>query len=338
VSPVPLGLLLLVLAGAMNGSFTLPMKFTRQWAWENTWLAWTIFALCIFPPLLTISTVPQLGRVYAQVGAAAIFIPAACGAGWGVSQVFFGLAVDAVGIALAFSVILGSSAAVGSLIPLVHLHPEKILTSGGMLVLLGVAFVLAGVAVCAVAGRQREAALGQGPAGKPSVSKGLLFCLVSGLGSALVNIGLTYGKPVADSALNLGTAPLWAPNAVWLPLMCAGGVPNLLYCIYLNWKNHTGSKFGASGTVHYWILAAVMAFFWFGSTVMYGVSTVKLGELGTILAWPLFMSLIVITASVWGIVTGEWKSAGRRPLTVMLAGVGVLVIAIFVLSAAGRVL
>ncbi len=347
MSSVPFGLLLLVLAGAMNGSFTLPMKFTRSWAWENTWLAWTLFALCLFPPLLTLSTVPQLGDVYAQAGTAAVLIPAACGAGWGISQVFFGLAVEAVGIALAFSVILGTAAAVGSLIPLVHLHHEKIFTTGGLLVLLGVAFVLVGVGICAVAGRKREAALGlRGPGspagsaaeGKPSVLKGLLFCLVSGLGSALVNFGLAYGGPVIAAARNSGATALWAPNAVWLPLMCAGGVPNLIYCIYLMRKNGTGGKFGASGTAHYWVLAAVMAFFWFGSTVMYGVSTVKLGELGTVLAWPLFMSLIVITASVWGVVTGEWKNTGRQPLTVMLAGVGVLVIAIFVLSAAGRIL
>lgn len=322
----------------MNGSFTLPMKFTRQWAWENTWLAWTIFALGIFPPLLTLSTVPRLGEIYSQAGAAAIIIPAACGTGWGVGQVFFGLAVDAVGIALAFSVILGTAAAVGSLIPLIDQHREKILTGGGLLVLLGIALVLAGVGVCAVAGRKREAALGQGPGGKPSVSKGLLFCLFSGLGSALVNFGLAYGGPLITAARNAGASPLWAPNAVWLPLMCAGGVPNLIYCIHLMQKNRTGGKFGTSGTAHYWILAAVMAFFWFGSTVMYGISTVNLGELGTVLAWPLFMSLIVITASVWGVATGEWKSAGRQPLVVMFAGVGVLVVAIFVLSVAGRIL
>src|SRR5271168_4199516 len=127
VTSLPLGILLLVLAGAMNGSFTLPMKFTRQWAWENTWLAWTIFALGIFPPLLTFSTISHPGAVYAQPGMAPFeMIVLACGAGWGASQVFFGLAVDAVGIALAFSVILGISAAVGSLIPLVREHPEKI--------------------------------------------------------------------------------------------------------------------------------------------------------------------------------------------------------------------
>jgi len=196
-----------------------------------------------------------------------------------------------------------------------------------------------------VAGRKREAALGlpgqqasQGRGGKPPVSKGLHFCLCSGLGSALVNLGLTYGKPVSDAALRLGSAPLWAPNAVWLPLMCAGGLPNLVYCIYLARKNRTGSNFAVPGTHRYWLLAAVMAFFWFGSTVMYGVATVKLGDLGTVLAWPLFMSLIVITASIWCIATGEWKNAGRQPLLVMFAGVGVLVIAIFVLSAAVRIL
>jgi len=338
VSPAALGLIMLLLAGAMNGSFTLPMKFTRQWAWENTWLAWTVFALGIFPPLLTLSTVPKLGQVYAQAGVAAILIPAACGAGWGVSQVFFGLAVEAVGIALAFSVILGTAAAVGSLIPLVHLHPDKIFTNGGLLVLLGVTLVLAGVGVCAIAGRKREAALGQGPAGKPSVWKGMLFCLCSGLGSALVNFGLTYGKPVSDAALKLGAAPLWAPNAVWLPLMCAGGAPNLVYCLYLLQKNKTSARFGISGTRFYWLLAALMAFFWFGSTVMYGISTVKLGELGTVLAWPLFMSLIVITASIWGVITGEWRNTGAQPLRVMFAGVGVLILAICVLSVAGRML
>jgi L-rhamnose-H+ transport protein len=314
------------------------MKFTRQWAWENTWLAWTIFALGIFPPLLALSTIPRAAQVYARAGLAATVTVAACGAGWGVSQVFFGLAVDAVGIALAFSVILGTSAVVGSVIPLVHFHREKILTGGGLLVLLGIALVLAGVGVCAVAGRKREAALGRGPAGKPSVSKGLVFCLLSGLGSALVNFGLAYGGPLISAARRAGAMALWAPNAVWLPLMCAGGVPNLIYCLYLLRKHGTGTKFGAAGTHFYWLLAAVMAFFWFASTVLYGISTVKLGELGTVLGWPLFMSLIVITASFWGVATGEWKQAGTQPLLVMMAGVALLVIAIFVLSAAGRVL
>ena len=90
------------------------------------------------------------------------------------------------------------------------------------------------------------------------------------------------------------------------------------------------------GTGAYWFLAFVMAFFWFGSTLMYGIAKDYLGSWGTTLAWPMFMSLIVITASLLGILTGEWKSSGRKPLQIQLAGVAVLVMAVFVLSAASR--
>jgi L-rhamnose-H+ transport protein len=46
------------------------------------------------------------------------------------------------------------------------------------------------------------------------------------------------------------------------------------------------------------------------------------------------MSLIVIAASLLGIVTGEWKQTGRWPLAVQLTGVAALVVAIVSLSKA----
>jgi hypothetical protein len=45
---------------------------------------------------------------------------------------------------------------------------------------------------------------------------------------------------------------------------------------------------------------------------------------------------VVITAAVWGLITGEWRGSGKKPRIVMAIGVGTLVIAIFVLSFAGR--
>jgi L-rhamnose-H+ transport protein len=79
-----------------------------------------------------------------------------------------------------------------------------------------------------------------------------------------------------------------------------------------------------------------MAFFWFASTIMYGVASSKLGELGPVLGWPFFMSLIVIMASVFGFLTGEWKDAGKTPLRVQMAGVAILIVAVIVLSRAGQ--
>src|SRR5512142_939714 len=161
-----LGLLFLLSAGVANASFTLPMKFARKWAWENTWLVFSVLSLWIIPPIVTLLTVPDLDLTYGEVGKRVIAMVAACGFGWGFAQVFFGLAVDAIGIALAFSVILGLSAAVGSIIPLIRLHPEKIFSAVGIWVLVGVGLVVLGVAISAVAGRRRERAQGTQASGR----------------------------------------------------------------------------------------------------------------------------------------------------------------------------
>ncbi len=330
-----LGFSLLLLAGAMNGSFALPMKYTRKWAWENTWAVWTVFALFLFPPLLAYATVPELNSAYAQAGPRVVLMVAACGAGWGVAQVLFGLAVDAIGIALTFSIVLGLSAAIGSLIPLIRLHADKVATPAGLTVIAGVVLVLLGVSVCAVAGRKREAAVGA-VTGRPSMAKGLLLCAISGVAAALMNFGIAFSGPILEAAQHNGARKLWSPNAAFLPLMVAGGIPSLVYCFYLMCKNRTGMRFRESGSGGYWLLAAIMAFFWFASTILYGASTTTLGQLGAVLAWPLFMSLIVITATVWGAITGEWKNAGGKPVYIMTGGVVILVAAIFVLGLSSR--
>jgi L-rhamnose-H+ transport protein len=320
----------------MNASFTLPMKFTRSWAWENTWLAWTIYALVLLPPVVTFLTVPHLGEVYRNAGGGPVLLAAAFGAGWGIAQVFFGLAVDSIGIALTFSIVLGISAAVGSLLPLLRLHPGELFTAAGAGIVAGVILVVIGVGICAVAGRRREAALGGATRAKSSMSRGLLLSILCGFGASFVNFGLAFGHPLLVSAEKFGAESIWAPNTAWLPLMLAGAIPNLLYCGYLLSRNKTHGRFKSSGTGSYWLLALVMGIFWFGSTLLYGVSAGKLGSLGPVLGWPLFMSLIVITASLLGVATGEWKNTGQKPLRIQMTGVAFLIAAVFVLALASR--
>src|SRR5262249_61561787 len=151
---------ILLPAGGMKGSSPPQKKSPRRWAWENTWLVYTLFALGVFPPLITLATVPALGFVYAQAGVGPVVMVALFGAGWGISQVFFGLAVEAVGIALAFSIILGIAAVVGGLIPLIRLHPERGLTPGGIAFLLGIFLGLVRIWICAFAGAVRQGELG----------------------------------------------------------------------------------------------------------------------------------------------------------------------------------
>ena len=332
-----MGMVFLVLAGIMNASFTLPMKFTRRWAWENTWLAWTVFALLILPPIVTFATVPHLGGVYAAAPDGILLDVLLFGAGWGVAQVFFGLAVDAIGIALTFSLVMGISAAMGTLVPLVRLHPERLNSPAGHEVLGGVALVIAGVVLCAIAGRKREKALSIGAQKNKNAGVGLTLAILCGFGAAFVNFGLAFGAPLMETARQHGAGALSAANAVWMPLVFAGAVPNLLYCFWLLRRNRTSAKFG-SGGARPWGLAVVMAGFWVGSTLLSGAGTGVLGSWGPILGWPVFMSLIVIMATLLGIMTGEWKNSGRLPLRIQWTGVALLVLAVFVLANTSRYL
>ena len=330
------GIATLIIAGVMNASFTMPMKYTRKWAWENTWLVWTILALVVLPLVAALATIPNLSMVYRSASPEIIFEVCSFGAGWGVAQVFFGLAVDMIGITLAFSIVLGTSAAVGSLIPMVSLHRESLSSRAGLAVLGSIALILLGVMLCAIAGRIRENPNAQPGASQKQTSRGLLLAILCGLCASSMNLGVAFGTPLVELARSFGASRLFATNAVWLPLLVAGAVPNAAYCVWLLKRNRSGFKYRV-GRSH-WALAAIMAIFWFGSTLLYGLAAGQLGAWGPVLGWPLFMSLIVITATMLGMLTGEWKESGGFPIRIQWTGVTVLVLAIFILASATRYL
>src|SRR5277367_941974 len=180
------GIATLVIAGVANASFTIPMKYTRKWAWENTWLAWTVLALVVLPFAAAVATLPNLLMVYSSATLENILEVCGFGAGWGIAQVFFGIAVDMIGITLAFSVVLGTSAAIGSLIPMVFLHREHLNSTAGY-VIGAIVFVLLGVMLCAVAGGLRERSSVLSISSRKPTSQGLLLAVICGLGASLMN-------------------------------------------------------------------------------------------------------------------------------------------------------
>ena len=330
------GIVTLMIAGVMNASFAMPMKYARKWAWENTWLAYTVLALVVLPLAVALVTIPNLSMVYRLAPQDIVLEVFGFGAGWGVAQVLFGLAVDMIGITLAFSVVLGTSAAIGSLIPMVSLHRERLNSTAGYAVIGAIVFVLLGVMLCAAAGRLRDRPSVLSNSSKTPTSQGLLLAILCGLGASLMNLGIAFGTPLVNVAHSLGASGFNAINVVWLPLLLAGAVPNVLYCAWLMKRNRSGSRYRA-GRSH-WTLAAIMAIFWFGSVLLYGFAASQLGTWGPILGWPLFMSLIVISATILGMFAGEWKHCGPLPIRVQWTGVTVLVLAIFILAGSTRYL
>jgi L-rhamnose-H+ transport protein len=343
MSNVALAVCLTLVAGVLNGSFATPMKYARKWKWENIWSVWAVVGMLLFPWFMVYVTVPDVAGFYSQVGARELLLLIVFGVGFGLAQIFFGLGIAALGIALNFAIAIGLSTALGSLVPLIALHAEMIPTVKGLVIILGVALTLVGIVFCAVAGRHKEKAMQgmaqeepEGAARKMSFKTGLFICILAGVGSPLINFGLAFGAPLIARAAQMGVSPRSQANVIWAPLVTAALIPYLIYCIYLWKKNGTARLFRLPGTAIYYVFGAVMGILWFGSTVIYGAATAELASLGPILGWPLFMSSIIITSNIWGFVTGEWKSAGSKALSTMLGGILFLILGFVTLAVSGR--
>lgn len=319
---------LLITASVVNTGFAVSMKHTRRWNFENSWLVWAIFALLLLPLMLTLTTISSLPQVYANLGPVVLHV-AALGLAWGTSQIFLGMAVATVGIGVSFAVILGISAAAGSLVPLAGQGLGVLFTTGGLMVTAGLLVMLMGVGVCARAGWQRDTARCTSSIVR---TQGFIYCLLAGVGSGLMNVALVRGEPVISAAIVLGAHTVWAPNAVWLPFLASGAIPNVAYCLWLLHKNHSFGRYLDGQPQSCWQFALIMSVCWLGSAVLYALGISRLGTWGPVFAWPVYMSLIVIAGNIAGVLMGEWKSSCSVPLRQMAQGVGLLIVAVFILA------
>jgi L-rhamnose-H+ transport protein len=329
--------LLVLCAAIMNAAYALPMKLNKKWEWEHSWFAFSILGVGVVPSIIAMLTVPKLWSTYATVSGWTLAAMVLFGASWGVSLVFFGLALTRLGLAITFAVCLGTSAAVGALTPLIAQHADQIMTRQGGLIFLGVLMIIGGVALCGLAGKHREAALQQASASvRHGFWWGYLLAFVSGILGSMLNLGLAYGGSIQRAAQRHGASVAMMSNAVWLPCLYAGFLPGAIYCYILMRKRNNVSQLRLPGTWYYWFAAASMGLLWYGSIILYSISTVKLGALGTSIGWPLFLASIVVASTVFGALTGEWARTGTRPIRTMILGVSFLVLAIAILSYAGR--
>jgi len=322
------GLLLTLVAGVMNGSFPLPMKYMRKWAWENTWAVWSLVALLIVPWMLAITTVPRLAEVYAGVGTETLVRAVLFGALWGIAGFLFGLSVEMVGMSLTFAVVNGVSSAVGSLVPLLVLHPGKILTVGGLILAAGVVGVVAGVAICSCAASSRPGDEGA-PQSRERFRRGLLVCLACALLAPAFNLGFSFSQDIAARAVELGGAPAASTNAVLAVVLTGGFVMNMVYCLYRLKKNRSFARYAIPESGRYVLLGILMGLLWIVSYAMYGSATTRMGQFGTVAGWPILMAVMTVASGAWDAARGEWQG---RALRTMALGVFLLIAAVSAIS------
>ena len=330
------GLLVVALGAAMQGSFALPQKFIRGWAWEKMWLVYSVTAMIALPWLLIMAAIPEAWWAYPGVPGGVIARTALFGAGWGVGSVLFGLGIARVGMALAFAIIISLTAAVGSIVPLAVLHPDQLATRRGLLLFAGLAVVVIGVVLCSRAGAMKEAAAGRPATARGGFGRGLAICIASGIASPMMNFSFAFGGPIAEETRRLGSGPAAANFAVFAIAVSAGFLINAGYCVYLLARNRSWATGEAGRGWNNTLLAIAMGALWLFGFYCYGSGTAWLGSYGPILGWPVFMTVMVLVANFWGLATGEWRQAPQQALRLLKLGIAVLVLALVVIGAAAQ--
>jgi len=333
-----LAFLLIIVAGLMQGSYFLGLKYIGSWKWENIWALYAVFALIIMPIGLAFATVPHLSDVLSLAPRSDITRLFLYGVAWGVGSVLSGLGVDRLGLAMGVSVLIGVQAVIGSFVPLVANTPELVLQRKGLMVIAAVITLLVGLALVAFAGRERDRSRQVAETSSPQSGfvVGMLICLFSGIFSAMLNLGFAFSGSVSKASVALGASESSALNAVWAIALFGGFIPNVIYTGYLLTKNRTWSNYALPRTSLSWLVGFMMALLWYGGIILYGRGATGMGQVGVVIGWPLFMAIIILTSSLWGFITGEWTTANARAKGFMKAGLAVLIVASALLGVANR--
>ena len=333
-----IGLLIIAVGSMGQSSSYVPINKIKEWSWENFWLTQGVFAWLIFPFLgaLLATSLPEMFVIY-KANSAAAWQAIGYGALWGVGGLTFGLSMRFLGIALGQSVALGTTAALGTLIP--ALITGDLFSPKGLILLLAVAVTLVGIALVGYAGSLRSKNMTEEEKKKAikdfALKKGLLIALLSGIMSACFNLGLSAGIPIREAAVANGASDLFAQNPVTLLVTIGGFFTNLVYCLYMNKKNKTGSEIKrSSGAIlaNNLLFCALAGLLWYSQFFGLGMgqSFFKPGSVMMAFSWSILMSLNVVFSNVWGVILKEWKGAGNKAVTYLALGMAILIFSLII--------
>ena len=253
-----LGVVFHWLGGLASGSFYVPYKGVRKWAWEVYWLVGGVFSWLVCPWLLAGLMTSDLWGVLGRQSLGTLWWTYFFGAMWGVGGLTFGLTMRYLGMSLGMGVALGYCAAFGTLMPplLKSLFPsipvpETIAqiasTTPGVITLTGVAVCLLGIGISAMAGLTKERQMPEQEKKKAiaefNFSKGILVATFSGIMSAGFSFALTAGTPIGEASAAAGTSALWTGLPKLCVVLAGGFTTNFIWCMLLNFRNKTGYQY-----------------------------------------------------------------------------------------------
>ncbi|HRE52881.1 MAG TPA: L-rhamnose/proton symporter RhaT [Flavitalea sp.] len=352
-----LGVIFHFIGGFASGSFYIPYKKVKEWAWESYWIVGGIFSWLIVPPLAAYLTIPGFKDIISGAGGNVLIYTYLFGVLWGIGGLTYGLGVRYLGVALGSSIILGLCMVFGALIPSVYYHfspqegktgfGELIHSDWGLTVLSGLAVCIIGIVLCGKAGVMKEKELKTSGSDAHAIELkteykfglGLLVSIVSGVLSACFNFGIESGKSMANTANELWKTAnpgqgefLFQNNVTYVVILWGGLTTNLIWCMFLNKKNKTFGDYTNKKTplASNYLFSALAGTTWFLQFFFYGMGESKLGNGAS--SWILHMAFIILIANTWGVILNEWKGASAKTKRMIILGILVIIVSVLIVG------
>lgn len=349
-----LGVLFHFIGGFASGSFYIPYKKVRGWAWESYWIVGGLFSWLIVPPLAAYLTIPGFTEIIAHTNGGILLLTYSFGVLWGIGGLTYGLGVRYLGVSLGSSIILGLCSVFGALIPSVYyeFHPKPgkdsisdlFNNSWGQMVLLGLLVCVIGIIICGKAGAMkdkdlRKSAYKADEKVEFKIGLGLTVSIISGVLSACFAFGIDAGKVMAEEANAIWKAAnpgegefLFQNNVTYIVILLGGLTTNFIWCMILNARNRTFGNYTDTGTplLSNYLFSALAGTTWFLQFFFYGMGESKLGNGAS--SWILHMAFIILVANSWGLILKEWNGISKKTLTAIISGILVIVLSVLIVG------
>lgn len=315
-----------------------PEKKVVGWSWQTYWLAQAFVCWLALPVIMAFVTIPQLMTVLQEAPTSAMISSFLLGMAYGVGGTAFGIAIRYVGFSLTYAIAVGISCVLGTLLPpLVHGTLGEVLKSNGTSFLIfGIVLGAVGIALCGLAGRNKEKDIEKGQDTKSifSLAKGLPLCLLAGILSALYGFSLDQGQPIADVAAKYGAANFQG-NVIYIFSNSGAFVTTLFYCLYLHSKNKTFKQYSAADSggslAKNYLMSLLTGVLWYGQFFFYGLGHVRMGNY-KFTSWAIHMIMLVLFSTVAGLAMKEWKNCSAATRRLLILALMVLIAAVLLLT------
>ncbi|MEA3226650.1 MAG: L-rhamnose/proton symporter RhaT [Planctomycetota bacterium] len=337
---VALGVLLHAVGGFAAGSFYIPFKKVRNWAWESYWLVGGVFSWIVMPWVIAAATVPELTSVLSKAPVNSIAWTYLFGLLWGIGGLTFGLSVRYLGMSLGYAIALGFCAVFGTIIPPIYkgIFGDLVASTSGLITLGGVLICIVGIAICGWAGISKEKELSAEKKKKVIAEfnfvKGLWIAMFAGVMSACMAFAIAAGEPISALAEESGTPTLWRNTPVFIFILAGGFTTNFVWCVFLNLRNRTIKDYLGSGgapLVGNYLFSALAGITWYLQFMFYGMGITKMGKYD-FSSWTIHMAFIIVFSNVWGLIFREWKDSSRRTHRIVFLGIIILIASTFVVG------